>query len=109
MTLTQQWRYLNLTRSSFYILFPAKGIVRYRLIISSSPYGDLKGTRSFAYRAFLNQVRSHGVAFGGNSPQIYFVSPKFCRAQNFLSKTYKKNKNLAPLSMCLSPKTLKAG
>jgi len=27
MTLTQQWWYLNLTRNSFYILFPAKGIV----------------------------------------------------------------------------------
>jgi len=29
-TLTQQWRYLNLTRSTFYILFPGKCIVSYR-------------------------------------------------------------------------------
>jgi len=35
LTLTQQWRYLNLTRNSFYILFPAKGIVSYRLIVSN--------------------------------------------------------------------------
>jgi len=27
VTLTQQWQYLNLTRNSFYILFPAKCIV----------------------------------------------------------------------------------
>jgi len=27
MTLTQQWRYLNFTRTSFYILFPEKGII----------------------------------------------------------------------------------
>jgi len=27
MTLTQQWRYLNFTRNSFYILFPEKGII----------------------------------------------------------------------------------
>jgi len=26
MTLTQQWRYMKLTRNSFYFLFPAKGI-----------------------------------------------------------------------------------
>jgi len=30
MTLTKQWRYLNLTGNSFCILFLAKGIVRYR-------------------------------------------------------------------------------
>ena len=30
MTLTQQWRYLYLTGSGFYILFPAKGIVSYK-------------------------------------------------------------------------------
>jgi len=35
MTLTQQWRYLNLTRSSFYILFPTKGIMNFRQIIST--------------------------------------------------------------------------
>jgi len=27
MTLTQQWRYLNFTRNSFYILFPEQGII----------------------------------------------------------------------------------
>jgi len=27
MTLTQQWRYLNFTRNSFYILFPEEGII----------------------------------------------------------------------------------
>jgi len=35
MTLTQQWRYLNLTTNSFYILFPAKGIMSHRQDISS--------------------------------------------------------------------------
>jgi len=38
MTLTQQWQHRNLTRSSFYILFPAKGIMSYRQIISSYLY-----------------------------------------------------------------------
>jgi len=33
--LTQQWRYLNLSKNSFYILFPAKGIVSSGQIISS--------------------------------------------------------------------------
>ena len=33
MTLTQKWRNLNLTRNSFYILFPAKDIMNYRRII----------------------------------------------------------------------------
>jgi len=54
MTLTQQWRYLNLTRNSFYILFPAKGIVSYRQIISNRLYVRLKGTGSHAGRALLN-------------------------------------------------------
>jgi len=39
---TQQWRYLIFTRNSFYILFPAKGIVSYRQIISSRLYVRLK-------------------------------------------------------------------
>jgi len=30
MILTQQWRYVNPLRKSFYILFPAKGIVSCR-------------------------------------------------------------------------------
>ena len=42
MTLTQQWRYLNLPRNSFYILYPAKGIVSYWQIISSHVYVPLK-------------------------------------------------------------------
>ena len=33
--LTQQWRYLNLSKNSFYILFPAKGFVSSGQIISS--------------------------------------------------------------------------
>jgi len=34
---------LNLTRNRFYILFPAKGIVSYKKIISSLLYVRLKG------------------------------------------------------------------
>jgi len=30
--LTQQWRYLNLTRNSLYILIPAEGIMSYKQI-----------------------------------------------------------------------------
>jgi len=44
MTLTQQWQYLNLTRN---ILFPAKGIVSYRQIISSHLYVRLNFERNF--------------------------------------------------------------
>ena len=51
MTLTQQWRYLNLTRNCFYILFPAKGIMSYRQINSIRLYVRLKGTCSLASRA----------------------------------------------------------
>jgi len=54
MTLTQQWGYLNLTRNSFYILFPAIGMMSYRQIISSRLYVLLEGTLSFADRALLN-------------------------------------------------------
>jgi len=46
MTLTHQWRYLNLTRNSFYILFLAKDMVSFRQIISGRRYGHLKGTCS---------------------------------------------------------------
>jgi len=35
MTLTQQWRYLKLTRNSFYTIFPAKDAMVYRQIICS--------------------------------------------------------------------------
>jgi len=48
MTLTQQWRYLNLTKNSFYILFPAEIIMSYRQIISSHLFVRLKGTCSLA-------------------------------------------------------------
>jgi len=54
MMRTQQWRYPNLTRDSFSILFPAKGIVSYRQIISSSLYIHLIGTCSLAGRELLN-------------------------------------------------------
>jgi len=42
MMLTQQWRYLNLTRNSFHILYPAKGIVIHREIIPSLHHVHLK-------------------------------------------------------------------
>jgi len=42
MTLAQQWRHLNVTRNSFCILFPAKGIMSSRQIISSGLYVRLK-------------------------------------------------------------------
>jgi len=35
MSLTQQWRNATLIRNSFYDVFPAKGIVSYRQIIST--------------------------------------------------------------------------
>jgi len=56
MTLTQQWRYLNLARNSFFILFPAEYIVSYRQIISSRLYVRLKGTCSLVSRALLNNT-----------------------------------------------------
>jgi len=52
MPLTKQWRYLNLTRNSFYILFLAKGIASYKKIISSRLYVCRKGTCSLGGRAF---------------------------------------------------------
>jgi len=54
MTLTQQWRYLNLTRNSFFVLFPVKRIMSYRHTISSRLYVLSKGTYSLASRALLN-------------------------------------------------------
>jgi len=54
MTLTQQWRYLNLTRNSFYILFPAKRSMSYRQTISKRLYIRLKETCSLASGALLN-------------------------------------------------------
>ena len=54
MTMTQQWRYLNFTRNSFYISLPAKGIMISRQIISSHLYLRLKGTCSLASRVLSN-------------------------------------------------------
>jgi len=54
MTLTQQWRYLNLTKNSFYILNLAKCIVSYRQTISSRPYVRLKKACSLAGGALSN-------------------------------------------------------
>jgi len=45
---------LHLTRNSFYILFPAKGIMSCRQVISSRLYIRLKGTCSLAIRELLN-------------------------------------------------------
>jgi len=52
MRLTQHWRYVNLTRNSFYILFPTKGVASY--IISSRLCVRSKGTCSLAGRALSN-------------------------------------------------------
>jgi len=54
MRLTQQRLCLNLTRNNFYILFPVKGIVSYRQIISIRLYVRLNGTCSLAGRAVSN-------------------------------------------------------
>jgi len=54
MTLTQQWRSLNLTSCNFCILILAKGIVSCSQIISSYLYVRLKGTCSLSGRALLN-------------------------------------------------------
>ena len=54
MTMTQQWRYLDLTRNSICFLFPVKGVVSYRQIISSRLYNRSKGTCSLASRTLLN-------------------------------------------------------
>ena len=54
MTLTQQWWYLNLTRNSFYILLPAKGIMIYKQINSCRLCIRLKGTWTLVNK--LNNV-----------------------------------------------------
>ena len=48
MTLTQQWRYLYLTGSSFYILFLANGIVSYKTSHFSEQglFGPMHSARS---------------------------------------------------------------
>ena len=58
MMLTQQWRYLNLTRNSFYILLPAKGIVNYRQIISIRLYVRLK-VSTFVYKELIHLLAKH--------------------------------------------------
>ena len=54
MTLTQQWRHLNLTRNNCYILFLAKGVVKDKQISSVRLSVRLKGTFLLASRALLN-------------------------------------------------------
>jgi len=44
MMLSQLWRYLDRARNSYYIVFPVKGIVSFRQIISSLFYVRFKGT-----------------------------------------------------------------
>ena len=51
--LKQQWWYLSLTRNILYILFPAKGFVSYRQIISSPLCIHLKGTCSLDGQGLL--------------------------------------------------------
>jgi len=65
MTLTQQWRYLNLTRKSFYILFPAKGIVSFRQIIYSRLCVRLKETYSLAenFETPVNELNNFDVNY----------------------------------------------
>jgi len=59
MTLTQQWRYLNLGRNGFYNLLPAKGIMSYRQIMSSRLYVRLKqGSPNYGPRShFVNDEK----------------------------------------------------
>jgi len=58
MTVTQQWRFLNLARNSLYVLFPAKSIMSYEQIISSRFYVRLKGASSLtASRALFALVK----------------------------------------------------
>jgi len=56
MTLTQQWRYLNLTRTtrnSFYILFPVEGIMGYR-------QGKLfPGLSTSVYKELVHSLAEH--------------------------------------------------
>ena len=58
LTLTQQWRYLNLARNSFCILFSAKGFVSYMQIVSNRLYVPSKGTCSLAGRVLWNTSES---------------------------------------------------
>jgi len=60
MMLAQQWQCLNLARNIFYILFPSKGVMSYKQIISSRLYIYLKETCSFARQALLTLERPGG-------------------------------------------------
>ena len=71
-TLTQQWRYRDLTRYSFYMIFPAKG---YKHVISSRLYVCWKGTRSLAGRALSKPVKKLN-----NLKRNYSKIPKTSRA-----------------------------
>jgi len=57
MTLTQQWLYLNLTRNSFHFLFPEKGMMSYREIISSLLYVLLKELTGQALSKTVEQIK----------------------------------------------------
>ena len=52
MMLSQLWQYPDRARNSYYIVFPAKGIVSFRQIISSLFYVRFKGTWTLADQAF---------------------------------------------------------
>jgi len=52
------------------------------------------------------QVSRHGGAFGGSYPEIFFVPPKFCYAQNICFKHMIKIKIFPPKNV-LSPPNLK--
>jgi len=83
MTLTQQWWHVNLTRNSFCILFPAKGIVSFRQIISSlrlkrncslpgqslltlwrpAGFGDFRKKKRLNARGFAREFLRSGMLF----------------------------------------------
>jgi len=50
MTLTQQWRYLNFTRNSFYILFPEQGTI------------SVQGKSFLAASTFVSKELVHSLA-----------------------------------------------
>jgi len=77
MKLKQQWRYLNFTRNNFYVLFPAKGIVSYKQIISSSLCVRLNsGLQRFLYNhpptGTLLEIRPPSYYFTWSENIIFF-------------------------------------
>jgi len=44
----------------------------------------------------MHQACSHGGAFGGNAPQIFFLLPQILCPENIMLKIYHKNKDLVP-------------